>query len=241
MSSIPLREFGVVELRRYLTRPATRDSLIALFEREFVESQEACGMVPIGHFRNLDEPESFVWIRGFPNVETRAAALECFYIHSPHWLEHRDAANATLLDNDNVLLLRNARANSGFDLQGLERPAPGASSEPASFVAASIFMLDRAADETFIEAFELELLPLLSSHGERIAYFVTEGRPNDFPRLPVREGEFAFVVVSVCDTHDALDAIARTWHEARLPELVQGRILSREPLRLVPAQRSLLR
>ncbi len=241
MSSIPFREFGVVELRRYVTRPGARDTLIELFEREFLENQEICGMVPVGHFRDLDDPDSFVWIRGFSNMDARLGALECFYVQSPHWLENRDTANATLLDNDNVLLLRNARSNSGFDLQGLERPARGESRAKAdSFVAASIFMLDAAANEAFVDAFEREILPLVSSQGERVAYFVTEERPNNFPRLPVRETEFAFVVVALCATRGALDALAHTWHEARLPDLLQDRIVSRETLSLVPAERSLL-
>ena len=38
----------IVELRQYTLRPNQRDTLIALFEREFVESQEACGMHLVG-------------------------------------------------------------------------------------------------------------------------------------------------------------------------------------------------
>ena len=34
-------------------RPGRRDDLEALLEREFIESQEACGMVPLGQYRDL--------------------------------------------------------------------------------------------------------------------------------------------------------------------------------------------
>src|SRR5437016_8439463 len=41
----------IVELRQYTLHPGQRDVLIDLFDREFVESQEALGMKVIGQFR----------------------------------------------------------------------------------------------------------------------------------------------------------------------------------------------
>ena len=41
---------------------------------------------------------------------------------------------------------------------------------------------------------------------QRVAYFVTEEQPNNFVRLPVREGEFAFVVTGICEDAGALEA-----------------------------------
>jgi hypothetical protein len=58
----------VVELRQYTLRPGQRDVLVELFDREFVESQEAVGMELIGQFRDLDRPDRFVWLRGFPDM-----------------------------------------------------------------------------------------------------------------------------------------------------------------------------
>src|SRR3546814_8907243 len=55
---------AVLELRQYTLRPHTRDTLIALFDSTFVESQEAVGMSVLGQFRDLDDPERFVWLRG---------------------------------------------------------------------------------------------------------------------------------------------------------------------------------
>jgi hypothetical protein len=42
----------VVELRQYTLHPGKRHVLIDLFDREFVESQEAVGMKIIGQFRD---------------------------------------------------------------------------------------------------------------------------------------------------------------------------------------------
>lgn len=119
----------VIELRRYTLHPGRRDELIELFEREFVEPQEAAGAHLFGMFRERASPDKFVWLRGFPSMAARKAALEEFYF-GPVWKEHREAANATMIDSDDVLLLRPVR-------RGLSAPPPGsglhvAISPPAS-------------------------------------------------------------------------------------------------------------
>jgi hypothetical protein len=232
--------FEVVELRRYVLHPGRRDDLIEIFEHRFVESQEACGMTPFGHYRDLDDPNAFVWLRGFPRMETRAAALAAFY-GSPYWTDHRDLANATMVDSDNVLLLRSARPGSGFDLQGLHRLSPSEASASTSLVALAVFMLERAADDASIAAFEATVLPQLRACAQRVALLVTEERPNDFPRLPVREGEYAFVAAGVCPTPDALARWRTVLTGDHLPTALARSVVSSEVLRLEPGARSLYR
>jgi hypothetical protein len=57
----------VVELRQYTLKPGQRDVLINLFEREFIEPQEALGMTIVGQFRDRRSPDRFVWLGGFPS------------------------------------------------------------------------------------------------------------------------------------------------------------------------------
>src|SRR3981081_3533051 len=105
----------IVELRQYALRPGKRHELIDLFDREFVETQEALGMKIIGQFRDLDQRNGFVWLRGFSDMVSRAQALQDFY-GGPVWKAHRESANATMIDSDNVLLLRPALAATGLYL-----------------------------------------------------------------------------------------------------------------------------
>src|SRR5580698_10869576 len=93
--------YPVVELRQYRLRPGQREDLVELFDREFVESQEAEGTAVVGQFRDLDDPDRFVWIRGFASMPARARALAGFY-GGPAWKAHRGRANATMTDSDNV-------------------------------------------------------------------------------------------------------------------------------------------
>jgi quinol monooxygenase YgiN len=178
---------GVIELRQYRMKSGRRDDLIDLFEREFVESQEACGMSLLGQFRDLDAPGHFVWMRGFESMEARKAALEGFY-GGPIWQAHREAANATLDDNDDVLLLKPPVASARLDLP--PRLSVGRDSGPASLIGVTIQALDGPPPPDFAVRFEDDVRPALEAAGASVlGWMVTEAAENTFPRLPVREDE----------------------------------------------------
>ncbi|RVD58628.1 NIPSNAP family protein [Mesorhizobium sp. M2D.F.Ca.ET.185.01.1.1] len=240
----------VVELRQYTLKPGQRETLIALFDREFVETQEATGMTVIGQFRDVDRPDMFVWLRGFEDMETRKDALSAFY-GGPVWAAHRDAANATMIDSDDVLLLKPAWPGAGFDLSGLKRPTAAEAemsdrSQLPGFVEISIHHLRPGAEAGFAELFRTEAVPQLAAKGARLlGAFVTESAENTFPRLPVRTGENVFVSAAGFDNENshafsraplgvspALQAFQRSAEQS----------LARptEVLRLSPTARSLL-
>ena len=237
----------VVELRQYTLHPRKRDVLIELFDREFVESQEILGMYVIGQFRDLDNPDRFVWLRGFRNMTERAESLTAFYT-GPVWKANREVANATMIDSDNVLLLRPARPASGFALGNTERPEVDEKETPESLVVATIYYLDKPADDDFVNYFEHTVKPTLDDNGASVlAYFVTESSANNFPALPVREDENVFIWFSLSrdqaayEDHVAARAKSTTWQMDISEEL--ARRLTREPeiLRLAPTARSQLR
>ena len=180
----------VVELRQYTLRRGQRDVLIELFDREFVESQEAVGMELIGQFRDLDRPDRFVWMRGFPDMERRREALEAFYGGSI-WKTHAAAANATMVDVDDVLLLRPIAPSTAFGPQP-RRPAHGRE-VPAAHFAVTICSLSTPANPDELMG---TLLPALGEMTPpSLATFVEEPSENTFPALPVRTGEHVVVVV----------------------------------------------
>src|SRR6266849_10038786 len=183
----------IVELRQYTLHPGKRDALIDLFDREFVETQEAFGIKVIGQFRNVEDPDRFVWLRGFHDMASRAKALQNFY-GGPVWKTHREAANATMVNSDNVLLLRPAAPTSGFSLENMKRPPLGADKVPTSLIVPTIYHFEAPVSGDFLDFFEHTLKPMATSLGATIsAYFVTEDSENNFPVLPVRGGENVFV------------------------------------------------
>ncbi len=224
-----------------------RDVLIDLFDREFIEPQEALGIKIIGQFRDLDNPDRFVWLRGFRDMATRAQALQDFY-GGPIWKAHREGANATMIDSDNVLLLRPAGVESGFSLDKSKRPTRGADEVPKVIVIATICYFDAPAGTDFIDFFEGTIKPALAENGgSLLAYFVTENSKNTFPALPVREGENVFVWFSRFQNHAAyenhLAALGRSkkWSDDISKALARHLKKSAEVLRLSPTARSQLR
>ncbi|MEO3796886.1 NIPSNAP family protein [Nonomuraea sp. B10E15] len=238
----------IVELRQYTLRPGQRDVLIDLFDREFVETQEAAGMTVLGQFRDLDDPDRFVWLRGFEDMPRRAEALESFY-SGPTWRARRDEANATMIDSDDVLLLRPASPASGLPAPMGSRPAPGEpAAAPSSLVVATIWYGRAPFDAAFVEFYERCVRPVLAeSGGEPLAYLRSEHSPNTFPALPVRADEEVFVwfarFTGQSHFHDHLDRLQRSvrWHEDVLPALAQRLAGPSQRLRLAPTERSLLR
>jgi len=237
----------VVELRQYTLKPGMRDVLIDLFEQEFIETQEATGIIVIGQFRDMDNPDRFVWLRGFADMPTRARALQEFY-GGPVWKAHREAANATMIDSDNVLLLRPARPASGFSLENAKRPPPGSREMSKALVVAIVYYLDASAEADFMDFFECTMKPVLTETGASIlAYFITENHPNTFPALPVRENVNVFVWFShfsdraAYDRHTAALTNSTRWSNEIAKELA-GRLKgSPEVLKLSPTARSQLR
>jgi hypothetical protein len=226
----------IVELRQYTLHPGRRDELIALFDREFVESQEALGVEMIGQFRDLDDPNRFVWLRGFADSEARAKALTAFY-GGPVWKAHRDAANATMLDSANVLQLKPL---AEFRLNGGRESAAS-----GGLVVAVLHYLDAAALPAFAEAFASEIRPRIEAAGAKVlGAYVTEDGPNSFPALPVRAGETVLAyVLGFPDSaaFQAYGAALEDWRgavpEALLPQFAR----KPEVLRLLPTARSRLR
>ncbi len=176
-----------MELRQYTLRPHTRETLVRVFDEHFIEAQEQHGMRVIGQFRDLARPDRFVWLRGFSDMETRRQALEGFY-SGPVWKEHGPIANATMIDSDNVLLLRPADRQGGFGFDPQLRPPEGGSAEGRDRVAATVHHLGAAVSPSMVAFLVSEIRAAFTETGATLlAQLITEPAKNTFPRLPVRE------------------------------------------------------
>ncbi|MGP8056571.1 MAG: NIPSNAP family protein [Nitrososphaerales archaeon] len=197
----------ILELRQYTLRPGKRDILIDLWERYFVEEQENMGADLVGQFRQENNQDKFVWLRGFPDMATRGRMLAAFY-SCPIWIEHRQEANATMVDSDNVLLLREAWPGAGFHHEprksfDFELPIAG-------LVTANILYLDSGPTNAVLGSLESVLAQILLGAGASdVATYVTEHSPNNYPRLPIRERENVFMWFSRFEGGEAFEEHVR--------------------------------
>jgi len=235
----------IVELRRYTLHPGRRDDLISLFDTHFLEGQESCDMKIIGQFRDLDDADAFVWLRGFADMQARHRALTAFY-DGAVWAAHRNAANETMVDSDDVLLLHPVGDAGGFALSD-DRPGPVSSDPSSTIIEAVTYKLKVPAEREFLAFYEEMLSPILCTWSEhRIATFASEHSVNTFTRLPVRLGENVVVIFSRFDSVDTQAAFKEllggspAWEAAR-QQLSRYLIAPPDIARLSPTTRSLLR
>jgi len=176
---------SVLELRQYTLHPGRRDDLIALFEREFIEPQERVGARILATFRDLDDPDKFVWLRGFADMAARGDALAAFY-GGPAWQAHREQANATMVDSDDVHLLRPVGGDQGLQAALQSRPPADAAPPAGGVFTITLCPLRRPADDALVHAFDQCIHPWwVGVGGDLLACWATEPAPNNFPRLPV--------------------------------------------------------
>src|SRR3990167_7597236 len=164
----------------------------------------------LGQFRDLDQPDLFVWLRGFADMDVRRRALEAFY-GGPVWAAHRAAANATMIDSDIVLLLRHAWPGAASTLPQHARPAPGATGTAAGVLDATLVYLHQPATPALLDYCPHRMAPpprrgppppawlrycprrpppaVRRGGARQVAWYSPEPTPNTFPRLPVRAGE----------------------------------------------------
>ena len=175
----------IVELRRYRLLAGKREALIDLFEREFVAPQEAAGARVLGTFRDAGGLDSFVWLRGFAGMAQRKAALEAFY-DGPVWAQHRNAANGTMIDSDDVHLLRAINPQGGLKLSHLLRyPGSGYT-----------LLVSQLRFAEMVGNYHLWLRLFLRKAGAApIASFATLAAENNFPRLPVWQNRTVHVAL----------------------------------------------
>jgi len=238
----------IVELRQYINYPGKRDTLIDLFEANFIESQEALGIRVLGTFRDQNDPNHFTWLRGFSSMDARKQALAAFYLESLAWKAHRNEANATLYDNDDVLLLHPAAPGSGIMLGSAQRAPVGASGRQGGLVVATIYYFAQQVPDEFSAHFTRELMPVFERNGAKVlGRFISEKSRNTFERLPVRENVNVFVWLASYPSHAAYaqyqarlgqDTI---WRDTLFAQLYKGLQRQPETLMLEPTARSLLR
>jgi len=219
----------VLELRQYTVRSGMRDRLPGLFREHFIGAHEAVGARILGTFFDLDDPDRFVWLRGYRDLATRGPALRAFY-GGDVWKAHRDAANAAMVDSDNALLLR-ALPGGAFG-QGRLRDG---------IWRVSMWSLGSVDGAAFAGWFDERIVPLVAACGATVfARYLTDCESNDFPALPVRDDTALvwfsrFPEARAEREFSAALAAASGWRDDAPPELLPALMRKPEVLRLVPA------
>lgn len=80
----------IVEMRTYKTKPGMRARFLDILRHKSVPAHEAIGMRILGPFLGVEDPDTFFFMRGFPDMVSRESMKAKFY-EGPLWkteLEH---------------------------------------------------------------------------------------------------------------------------------------------------------
>ncbi|TPG51066.1 hypothetical protein EAH75_06630 [Rhodanobacter glycinis] len=184
-----LRDYEVVEFRRYVTADGKRANFVKYFDAYFPEAFEQLGAMVFGQFTERGNPKRFTWLRGFRDINARPIINAAFY-YGPLWKEHRVKVNAILPDSDNVMLLRPLHPDQGITV--LPAVDPVIEDQGAQgIVVAQIFTVKKGSEEAFAKLAEAAFSTYRIEGVHPAGVLVTLDVPNNFPQLPIRtDGPF---------------------------------------------------
>jgi hypothetical protein len=236
-----LKDFQVVEFRRYTVKEGEREHFAQYFESYFPEAFEQLGSIAVGTFFERKDPSHFTWIRAFHTMDDRAKINAEFY-YGPLWREHAATMNNLMTDSDNVLLLKSLKPERSVAVY----PALDPVTEPQGaqgVVVAVIFTIQANG----VDAFVREAEPVFASYREagarEAAVLVSFEGANNFPQLPVRTDGPHVLWLGVLRNDEELEKRLRPLLEDSIKKLSATGLLRVAPEVVVldPTHRSRLR
>lgn len=74
----------IVEMRTYKTKAGKRAEFLEIFRSRSAPAHAEIGMKILGPFPSLEDPETFFFMRGFPDLQSREPMKAQFY-EGPLW------------------------------------------------------------------------------------------------------------------------------------------------------------
>lgn len=69
----------IIEMRTYRTKPGMRPRFLEIFRSRTVPEHAALGMRILGPFPAVEDPDTFFFMRGFPDLASRERMKAGFY------------------------------------------------------------------------------------------------------------------------------------------------------------------
>ena len=236
-----LKDFQVIEFRRYTVKEGKREHFAEYFESFFPEAFQQMGAIVFGQFFERKNPVGFTWMRGFKNIDARAIINAGFY-YGPLWREHGLTMNRLMVDADNVLLLRPLSSERGVTV--LPSVDPVTETKGAQgLVVAQIFAVQANSVDAFAQQAEKTFAGYRAAGVREAGVLVTLDVPNNFPQLPVRTDGPYLVWLGIIKDNQTLDTRFIPLTERALSSLSATGLLRGTPELVIldPTHRSRLR
>jgi hypothetical protein len=94
-------------MRTYKTKPGCRTQFLEIFRNKSIPAHAEIGMKILGPFPSVEDPETFFFMRGFPDLPSREAMKVKFY-EGELWKNELEAVLMPMLEKYDVVLVEDA-------------------------------------------------------------------------------------------------------------------------------------
>ena len=94
----------IIEMRTYKTKPGKRAQFLEVFQARSMPAHAEIGMKIVGPFLSIEDPDTFFFMRGFPDLASREPMKARFY-EGELWKSELEGILLPLLDKYEVVLV----------------------------------------------------------------------------------------------------------------------------------------
>ena len=94
----------IIEMRTYKTKPGKRADFIEIFRSKAVPAHAEIGMKILGPFLSVEDPDTFFFMRGFPDLASREPMKAKFY-EGALWKRELENVVMPMLEKYEVLVV----------------------------------------------------------------------------------------------------------------------------------------
>jgi hypothetical protein len=94
----------IIEMRTYKTKPGCRAQFLEVFQQKSIPAHAEIGMKILGPFLSVEDPDTFFFMRGFPDLASREPMKAKFY-EGELWKRELEAVLLPMLEKYEVVLV----------------------------------------------------------------------------------------------------------------------------------------
>src|SRR5215510_1597381 len=94
----------IIEMRTYCIKPGKRSEFLEIFSTRSVPAHREIGMSIAGPFLSVEDPDTFFFMRGFPDLESREPMKAKFY-EGELWKRELESVLMPMIEKYDVVLV----------------------------------------------------------------------------------------------------------------------------------------
>jgi hypothetical protein len=94
----------IIEMRTYKIKPGKRSEFLEIFRSKSIPAHADIGMKILGPFLSIEDPDTFFFMRGFPDLPSREPMKAKFY-EGELWKHELEGILLPMIDKYEVVLV----------------------------------------------------------------------------------------------------------------------------------------